>query len=31
MLSFADHAQALLVEYIRDVLEQPRAASWFEE
>ena len=30
LLPFAVHAQALLVTYIRDVLEQPRAAEWFE-
>ena len=28
--NFADHAQALLVTYVRDVLKQPRAAEWFE-
>ena len=28
--NFADHAQALLVAYIRDILKQPRAAEWFE-
>ncbi len=29
VLSFADHVQALLVDYIRDMLAQPRAAEWF--
>ena len=28
--NFAEHAQAMLVSYIRDVLKQPRAAEWFE-
>ena len=28
--TFANHAQALLVTCIRDVLKQPRAAEWFE-
>ena len=28
LLPFAARAQALLVTYIRDVLEQPRAAEW---
>ena len=27
---FAEHAQALLADYIRNVLKQPRAAEWFE-
>jgi hypothetical protein len=31
VLSFADHVQALLVVFIRYVLEQPRAAEWFRE
>jgi hypothetical protein len=31
VLSFACHVQALLVFFIRDVLEQPRAAEWFRE
>ncbi len=29
VLSFADHVQALLVDYICDILAQPRAAKWF--
>jgi hypothetical protein len=29
VLSFANHVQALLVVFIRSVLEQPRAAMWF--
>jgi hypothetical protein len=31
VLSFAEHAQALLVNYIRYELNQPRAADWFQE
>jgi hypothetical protein len=31
VLSFANHDQALLVSFIRVVLEQPRAAEWFRE
>jgi hypothetical protein len=31
VLSFAEHAQALLVNYISDELNQPRAADWFQE
>ncbi len=31
VLSFANHVQALLVVFIRDVLEQPRAAEWLRE
>ena len=30
VLPFADTAQELLVTYVREVLEQPRAANWFE-
>ncbi len=29
ILSFAEHAQALLVDYIRNELKQPGAANWF--
>ncbi len=29
ILTFADVAQRLLVDYIRDVLLQPEAAEWF--
>ncbi len=29
ILSFAKHAQTLLVDYIRNVLKQPGAANWF--
>jgi hypothetical protein len=29
ILLFAKHAQALLVDYIRNVLKQPGAADWF--
>ncbi len=31
VLSFADHVQALLVDYICDILVQPRVARWFRE
>ena len=30
VLSFADTAQKLLVTYTREVLEQPRAANWYD-
>ena len=29
VLPFAEDAQLLLVEYLRDDLDQPRAANWF--
>ncbi len=31
VLSFAEHAQALLVEYIHKDLNQHRAANWYQE
>ena len=31
ILTFADLAQRLLVDYIRDVLLQPEAADWFRQ
>ena len=30
ILSFAEHAQALLVDYVRKVLKHPVAADWFQ-
>jgi hypothetical protein len=30
VLSFAEHAQAQLVEYIRNDLNQPRMAEWYQ-